>query len=382
MEKRRKNEGQGASWALIVVLFALRLWPIALILLFIKLFGRDKQLPPSKNDEPEPPVVKARTVVRMAMKSPTPGKSSAHVLKIAGWITLALGLMKGIGTVDSLLFWTGGLYGRWIAKELIHALAISAAGGALLASGYSMSRSLRRFQQYLAAMGDREAVSLVELSGALGRPIRRVEKDLRQMIDRNYFGGRAYVHQELGYFLRGEGAEETLRRELAREAAAQQPQTPPPSSESPAETEEGYIGILREIRRANDAIADPILSAKIDELERIAGQIFRIVEQEPEKAERISGFFHYYLPTTRKLLDSYLKFEQAGVEGENLSQAKARIENSMDAIVQGFTHQLDQLYRGDALDVDQDIRVLEYMLHRDTATVEQDFGAAPKAEQS
>jgi hypothetical protein len=57
----------------------------------------------------------------------------------------------------------------------------------------------------------------------------------------------------------------------------------------------------------------------------------------------------------------------------------------MDAIVRGFEHQLDELYKADALDVDSDIRVMETMLRRDTATVAQDFdmgGAAAQMEET
>ena len=73
-------------------------------------------------------------------------------------------------------------------------------------------------------------------------------------------------------------------------------------------------------------------------------------------------------------MDSYAEFEAAGVEGENLRQAKARIESTMDLIIKGFEHQLDKLYKADAMDVDSDIRVMETMLERDTASVEKDFG--------
>ena len=62
------------------------------------------------------------------------------------------------------------------------------------------------------------------------------------------------------------------------------------------------------------------------------------------------------------------------MEGENLRQAKQRIEATMDTIVRGFEHQLDELYQSDALDVDSDIRVMESMLRWNTATVEEDFG--------
>ena len=66
------------------------------------------------------------------------------------------------------------------------------------------------------------------------------------------------------------------------------------------------------------------------------------------------------------------------MEGENLRQAKARIESTMDLIIKGFEHQLDELYKADAMDVDSDLRVMENMLRRDTATVAQDFGLDQK----
>ena len=150
---------------------------------------------------------------------------------------------------------------------------------------------------------------------------------------------------------------------------------------TPKETEEGYSGILRKIRHANDRIADPELSRKIDRIEQVTGIIFREVEEHPEKRERIRTFFDYYLPTTQKLLDTYAEFEETGVEGENLRQAKERIEQTMDAIVEGFEHQLDQLYSADAMDVVSDIKVMEAMLNRDTASAARDFGypEPPKA---
>ena len=141
--------------------------------------------------------------------------------------------------------------------------------------------------------------------------------------------------------------------------------------------EKGYSGILRNIRRANDRIADPELSRKIDRLEQISGLIFKEVEEHPEKRNSIRTFFDYYLPTTQKLLDTYADFEETGVEGEHLRQAKERIEQTMDMIVDGFEHQLDQLYSSDAMDVVSDIQVMEAMLNRDTASAAKDFGYDP-----
>ena len=112
----------------------------------------------------------------------------------------------------------------------------------------------------------------------------------------------------------------------------------------------------------------------MDRMEQVAGRIFRLIEEDENKRTAAGTFLSYYLPTTLKLLENYAAFEEVGVSGENLSQAKAKIEKTMDSIVAGFEHQLDELYRTDAMDIDSDIRVMETMLRRDTASVADDFG--------
>ena len=133
-------------------------------------------------------------------------------------------------------------------------------------------------------------------------------------------------------------------------------------------------GALDEMRRLNDSIQDAAISAQIERLSQVSDKIFQQVQKDPSQLPQIRKFLNYYLPTTLKLLENYASFEEAGVSGENLSQAKAKIEKTMDSIVAGFEHQLDELYRTDAMDIDSDIRVMETMLRRDTASVADDFG--------
>jgi len=289
-------------------------------------------------------------------------KSTAWLLKIAGAALALFGVMITGAAIEDMLYMLEEV--RWWLPELLQAMAFLIAGCAMLGSGVSMDKSLKRYAKYLSVMGDREAVPVEELARTLGYSEKRVQRDLQRMIDKGYFGGRAYLNVELGYLFRSSQADAAWKQ---KQAEAQRPSTP-------REAEEGYSGILRSIRRANDRIADPVISAKIDRLEEITAKIFRTVEADPKKQGKIDTFLNYYLPTTQKLLDSYAEFEAAGVEGENLRQAKERIESTMDAIVRGFEHQLDELYQADAMDVDSDIRVMEHMLRRDTATAEDDFG--------
>ena len=117
-----------------------------------------------------------------------------------------------------------------------------------------------------------------------------------------------------------------------------------------------------------------LIARREDRLEEIAGKILKLVEEDPAKKNQAATFLNYYLPTTEKLLDSYADFEEAGVSGENLTQAKEKIRRTMDSIMAGFERQLDALYHADAMDVDSDIRVMETMLRRDGGSVEEDFG--------
>ena len=395
MAEQRKKDNDWVSWAIIIALFAFGLSPIALILLFFKLFGSDEK----KRQTAPPPLQttstrttstrtagtqtaaarttsvrtaqpnRARQAVGKVTKSPTAKKSNAKWLKVVGAV-LAVAGVAAMSEPLSALFWSSNWVSLWL-EDFITALAMTLGGGAMMFSGASMDRQLKRYAKYLAVMGDREAMAVEELARTLGYPVRRVEKDLQKMIDKGYFGGKAYLNVELGYLFRSGQADEEWKRKQQEAQAAP----------TPKEAEEGYSGILRNIRRANDRIADPVLSAKIDRLEAITARIFKAVEEDPKKRGRIDTFLNYYLPTTQKLLDSYAEFEAAGVEGENLRQAKQRIEVTMDSIIKGFEHQLDELYKADAMDVDSDIRVMETMLRRDTASVSEDFGLGGTAVQ-
>ncbi|MBE6961972.1 MAG: hypothetical protein E7445_05895 [Ruminococcaceae bacterium] len=366
-------------WALIIIFFCFGLWPVALILLFIKLFAPDEKrkrtAPPplrttsERTGQAAAPTVqkssgRAAQTARNVTRKPKMKKSNARLLQILGGILLFGAVIGGIEELGLVL--TEGL--QWLS-ELLQTVAIGTAGAGMFIAGRNMSAAIKRYARYFAVMGDRAAVPVEELARKLGYSYQQVQKDLQKMLDKDYFGADAYLNEELGYLFRTATADEELTRKRAEKAA------------SARETEEGFSGILRNIRRANDRIADPVLSSQIDRLEDITARIFRAVEDDPAKRSRIDTFLNYYLPTTQKLLDSYAEFEAAGVEGENLRQAKENIRKTMENIVEGFAYQLDALYKADAMNVDNDIRVMETMLRRDTASVEKDFGLGGTAMQ-
>lgn len=394
-QPKKPDNNELWSWIVIALLFAFA-WPVGLIVLFAKLSDSSKR---KKNRagaqqtiitaEPEDAVTAtaaptaaekkksdsaAQSKKRKSSITRTPkiSDSNANVLRNIGLVVTVIGAIILLNALGDNLFFLE--YGNWRAflEYTFWPMGITAGGLGLLLGSHWMRRRLRRYAKYQAIAGKKPTVTISQLAAAANVSTRRVENDLEQMVQKGFWGKEAYLDLGWGVLVRTFEAAEGL--ELA------QKETQP----APAEAEEGYSGQLRDIRRANDRIADPAISAKIDRLEDLAGKIFRIVEEEPAKKAKASTFLNYYLPTTQKLLDSYADFEEAGVSGGNVSQAKQRIADTMDKIVAGFERQLDQLYQSDVMDVDSDIRVMEQMLRRDGGSVAEDFGmgAALQQEQS
>lgn len=378
---QKKDGGDIGSWIVIAALFAFGLWPIGLIALISKLSDRPKKASaprsgmrtstsPNANVTARSTNKVEKTVVQTAKKmnrAPKTSDKTARVLTIVGGI---LAVCFGVALIPQIAEIISDGWYSYMLEDILYTGGFLAGGLVMFAAGRRMKRRSARIARYLAVMGERSYIGINELCAVSGKRRKTVERDLEFMVEKGMLSAGAYFDSGRGMFFRSaeafaEYAEEKSRRENV----------------TPKEANEGYAGALRAIRAANDRIADPVLSEKIDHLELVAGKIFREVEEHPEKQRQAATFLNYYLPTTLKLLDSYAKFEEAGIEGENLSRAQERIEETMDALIKGFDKQLDDLYRSEAMDIDSDIRVMENMLRRDTVSVEEDFGLGGAAVQ-
>ena len=125
---------------------------------------------------------------------------------------------------------------------------------------------------------------------------------------------------------------------------------------------------IAEMKRLDDNIADPGISADIVRLEQVSQKIFDEVKRDPKKLPQIRKFMDYYLPTTLKLLNAYDHMSGTGVSGENIDTTLSKVEGMMRTIVAAFEKQLDSLYGAEALDISTDITVLENMMAREGLT--------------
>jgi len=272
--------------------------------------------------------------------------------------------MTVIGAIMSLVFSFGFVdeftfaleYGLLrYAGDWFPCLGFLCAGLFLLGKGISKTRLKRRAKLYQGVIGQRGSVFLADLAGAAGVSEKRVTEDLQRLLADGILP-MGYIDRASGRLVLTDQGYDHPEPEKAKPKA--EPKTA-------AKSEDADAALLRQIREVNDAIPDPEMSRKIDRIEEITGKILAYQKKNPAKAPELRQFLNYYLPTTLKILNAYAQMEAQGVEGENISAAKHRIEGMMDKVVEGFEKQLDQLFATDVMDITTDVEVLERMLDKD-----------------
>ncbi len=275
---------------------------------------------------------------------------SGRVLILVGGILTAIFGLSSMAVVMENLMWLPDMWSYFL-EEAIPVLCFFGGSLATLLYGFRQRKKGRKYRKYLSMIGKRERINLSILAETMGVPMKETCDDLQDMLDRGCLptGYVDIAHDRL--VLSDEGVEEW--------------EAPPAPDAAPSDSVEQDETILRQIRAVNDRIANLEMSCKIDEIETITRKIFGCLKNDPKKSGQLRGFLNYYLPTTLKILHTYAQLEEQGIEGENITATKERIEGMIDKVVEGFRKQLDKLFQNDALDITTDVAVLEKMLSKD-----------------
>lgn len=369
---RDRNDKNSAEWAGIIFLAVLGLWPISIIWAILKLSkpggsqSKSRQAPPLQEDHSfrrEKPSEKLGRALRnafTALDNFRKRKFGPILLMILGFLISFTGLALFETAGDSLA--AAATFSS--VSELISSLLALGGGVWVFLRGLNSILAVKRYPQYAAIIGSKQAMYVGSLAKKTGHSEKLVLSDLQKLIDKGFFGSSAYINRELGYLFLSNEADEELS--AAREAALEKAREAS-RKESARQEADIYEATLQKIRDVNDRIANPVVTEKIYRLEDITRKIFKAVQDDPSKVGKIDRFMSYYLPSTLKILDSYDRLEDANVPGENIAKGMRSIEDTMDSIIAGFERQLDDLYKMDTLDIESDLDVMQQMLARDKA---------------
>ena len=374
-----KKSSNDWHWIVIVLAFIF-FWPVGLILLFLELSGKWPA-----NQKVEQEVNRAAKAVKNTVKQAQPQHASAQSKKTAappekklsrrarkkqqyaearsyglggvslfhtlGWLlTVVFGVAFIAALPDAFSHFTSLGY---LLQTLIPLVCLIVLGIVFLCVAASRGRKLKKFRKYKKLIGSREEISLAALSRAMGTDRKKVLRDVEEMLERDVF--------PVGYI---DAFKDAL---ILRDGLDDTPQ------EAPAQNPGQAASTLARIRQLNDAIAHPEISRQIAHIEMLTAKIFRLLDEQPEKAGELRSFMNYYLPQTLKILENYAKLEAQGIDSGNIAEAKQKIESMMGKLVEGYETQLDKLFANDVLDISADLKVMESMLAKDGLTVQDEL---------
>lgn len=296
------------------------------------------------------------------------GAALATGLTVAG----VLLLICALAALPSAIYWLpealteGGSYWTWLVEDSMPMLMSLTGGIGCLFGGWHIRTSRRMRRKIDKIVGDAKYMYIQDIADALPCSYDKCCKHLENCIDEGLFGPDAYLDMRCKCLVVSQRPPEPTP------APAPKPEKQPEKQTDMPERDQ-YQKILDELRRVNDAIPDEEMSDKISRLEAVSAKIFEQAKSDPDKLPQMRKFMDYYLPTSLKLLNTYAELDNQGVEGENISESKRRIELTMDTLVKAFENQLDRLFASDALDVSTDIDVMQNMLRADGLTGDTPF---------
>ena len=296
------------------------------------------------------------------------GAVLATGLTVAG----VLLLICALAALPSAIYWLpealteGGSYWTWLVEDSMPMLMSLTGGIGCLFGGWHIRTSRRMRRKIDKIVGDAKYMYIQDIADALPCSYDKCCKHLENCIDEGLFGPDAYLDMRCKCLVVSQRPPEPTP------APAPKPEKQPEKQTDMPERDQ-YKKILDELRRVNDAIPDEEMSDKISRLEAVSAKIFEQAKSDPDKLPQMRKFMDYYLPTSLKLLNTYAELDNQGVEGENISESKRRIEQTMDTLVKAFENQLDRLFASDALDVSTDIDVMQNMLRADGLTDDTPF---------
>lgn len=363
MSTQPNNKNNDWIWLpAMIICFSVGLWPIALVILFWKITNDNKKK--TRKTHPHDAKKTGQTTADNISKAAADFARTFKGKKAKGGTGLIIGgaivsAIFGLGTMGGLAEFVESLsYGYYFSDELmavVACLAFLVAGLVMLCVGIGKNRRRDRWVSYLGYIGANRQVDLAHMAAAFDVPVRTLCNDLRKMLSEKVL--------PTGYLDLAAG--KLILSEMGYQAPPKTEPKEQPKQETKAEPLQDDNAILQEIRAVNDAIPDPVMSEKIDRIGEITGKILDYQRRNPGKDSQLRSFLNYYLPTTLKILRSYAQLDAQGVEGENITAAKKRIEGMMDKVVEGFETQLDKLFADSAMDISSDVAVLEQMLEKD-----------------
>ena len=341
-----------------------------------------------------------------AVKTKSVGQVSSVLYMVFGGI--GMGVAASLGLATAIVALVAGPWGGM--SNLIGFLVLLFGGSTLmLRTGINQKNRLGRMKRYLALFADKMYVNIADLAQSIGKSTKYILKDVKKMMALGFFPEGHLDKKETCLMLDDKTYREYLRLEKERKAyelehgsingqsfvagmtgatntatdssadalhGANASTDNPNNAQNASDNRNPELvaminegqDYIRQLHELNDLIPGEVISEKLDRMEGLLKEIFKRLEEDPTQMSQMYKVMNYYLPTTIKLLQSYAEFDDISVPGEEVINAKAEIEKTVDIINEAFTELLNKLFQATVFDVTTDAQVLQTMLAKEGLT--------------
>jgi len=126
-----------------------------------------------------------------------------------------------------------------------------------------------------------------------------------------------------------------------------------------------YLDAIQKISRQTKESGMEI-AEETAKMEHSLAEVVKELKAHPEDLHKMHKFLNYYMPTTLKMLKTYLEVYDR--DGENFDRITTETEGILHTMAIALDKQLDKLYADDAMDITAEATVLQQMLSREGLT--------------
>lgn len=227
--------------------------------------------------------------------------------------------------------------------------------------GIKKYRYVNRLRRYLRVARDWVS-DVVTLAGDSAFSREQVLRDLQQAIARGELPD-AVLEQDGKLYL-------DITRCAPERTAPQSAAEPAPQQEEPVLDDAGLLqrdgaAFLDYLARSTGKLGEDA-DEELETMRKNCAAILGFVHNHPEQLPRVRRFREYYLPTTRKLLDTAQGL--GDTETENAREIRRDITGILHTLNHAYAKLYDTLLQDISLDVSTEIGTLETMLRQDGLT--------------
>lgn len=324
-----------------------------------------------------------------------PGQWSGPVRTVTGACGLVVfgALSLGFGLAGLGFAMTNGIITTaTIVLESVF-IPLTLVSGVILGTGRSAGQRAKRLREYAAVWGENGFVMLEDLKNATGYAMKRIQKDIRFLMERRLIPYARLDENKTCLMLTKEAGEQydaAVRSRMERERqeterqrtegqfdgktaadgqmekrSGKRPEDMSEEERKMYELQQTGGSYLQELRNRRKRIQTPEVTEKLDHLELLLSRIFVCIQEYPENISQADRLMEYYLPSVMKLVRVYEDMEKQPIQSVNIIKTRMEIAESLDTVNQALEAMYDDMFQDVAMDISSDIKVLETMLAKD-----------------